>query len=155
MYECLRAIELSLHGHAKGTLIRKYGDGWWRELPVSVRVDCDTRMENDAHPATEAYCYTTFIHLKDIYERHWEMLSTILPKELRGDRKKFRQLMDRLNHIRNTVMHPVRMTILDDDDFIIAYNFRAVLRGQQSTACRPVLNASDLPEAGLTAEGAA
>jgi Swt1-like HEPN len=137
IYECLRALELSLHGYAKRNLIRKYGDDWWRELPLTIRIDCVTRMESDGKPATEPYCYTTFIHLKDIYESQWEMLSTILPSELRADRKKFRQLMDRLNHIRNTVMHPVRMTILDDDDFMIAYRFRAQLRSQQLVSCVP------------------
>lgn len=132
VYELIRRIELTLHGHIKRTLIREFGtdnEAWWREgIPANIRATCAATRETDTEPAAESFNYTTFIHLKEIFENQWNLLSGILPQELQQNRKMFRADMDRLNRIRNSVMHPVRMSRLEDDDYQFLEKLAATLR---------------------------
>lgn len=125
MYERIRRIELLLHGHVKRTLLKEFGEeGWWREgIPASIRANCAALRETDPDPAPESFSYTMFINLKEIFEFQWELLSGILSKEMQGNRKEFRSALDRLNIIRNCVMHPVRMAHMQDDDFAFVDGF--------------------------------
>lgn len=125
MYERIRRIELLLHGHVKRTLLKEFGEeGWWREgIPAAIRANCAALRETDPDPAPEPFNYTMFIQLKEIFEFQWELLSGILSKEMQGNRKEFRSALDRLNIIRNCVMHPVRMAHMQDDDFAFVDGF--------------------------------
>jgi len=130
MYEFIREIEVTLHRAVKKVLVSEYGAlDWWRQgVPEQVRVECASSLERDPEPAQDSYCYTNFIHLKCILDKQWRVFSKVLPKDVCSDRKKLLSRLDKLNHIRNCVMHPVKGTNPTDRDFAFIREFRDYLR---------------------------
>jgi hypothetical protein len=125
MYELIRDIELYLHERIKDVLTSGYGPReWWREgIPLKIRKDCQSLREEDREPAEDPYCYTNFIHLKEILEKNWKTLSKILSEELASDKKRLGNDLDTLNGIRNAVMHPVKMKGPTQKDFAFVREF--------------------------------
>ena len=119
MYEFLSSVEVTLHDAIKAVLREEYGDtDWWRKgVPERVRVECAQLLEKDADPAPDPYCYTTFIHLRDIFDKQWALFSQCLPSRAAQNKKEFLADLLRLNSIRNRVMHPVKGGSLTEDDF--------------------------------------
>jgi hypothetical protein len=113
LYEMLSTIEITLHERIRHCL----GKGFWRRddalgskgVPLSVRKSCVARQEEDDNPSSEPYSYTTLIDLKDIIEANWDIFSKRLPISATKDRKKLSSNFNKLNSIRNKVMHPVRL----------------------------------------------
>lgn len=128
MYEFIREIELRLHNHVQETLVSEYGETeWWRKgVPLHVREDCALTNERDPEPVASLYCYTTVMHLRQIFDREWPVLSRTLPGGMRADKPEFLASLTRLNRIRNVVMHPVKGILLNENDF----DFVRRLRGQ-------------------------
>ena len=108
-YELLCRTEQHLHTYIKTTLAPEgETESFWRKLPLSVREDCVHSKENDEDPHQDPYCYTTFVHLKIIFDKNWATLSKGLPKAVANDKTMFLKTLQTLNSIRNRVMHPVR-----------------------------------------------
>lgn len=132
MYEFLREIELTLHSIVKETLVSKYGpkeSEWWKEgIPEKIRLQCETSRRSDEEPANELFCYTTFIHLVKILEDKWELFHDVLPAALSSNQKQLFSDLQKLNRIRNAVMHPVKGLTPTEDDFALVREFRAKLR---------------------------
>ena len=84
-------------------------------------------LEKDQEPAKDPYCYTTVMHLKDIYDKRWAILVSTLPDRVQADKQAFLADLTRLNRIRNSVMHPVRGIRLRDDDFSFVQEFKTSL----------------------------
>jgi hypothetical protein len=108
-----------LHRFIKDVFVQEYGEeNWWRGgVPDRIRADCAATRERDTEPATDAYCYTTLMNLREILDKQWAALSPHLPKDLQSDKKSFLEELKRLNGIRNSVMHPVRNDRFSEDDF--------------------------------------
>jgi hypothetical protein len=118
MYTWLYALEKFLHDYIRGTLVREYGDQWWRKgIPDGIRAECAAALERDPEPAAEPYCYTTLVHLKEIFEKRWDLFSKLLPSGPASDRKRFLSGLTRLNLIRNRVMHASKGVVPNEDDF--------------------------------------
>ncbi len=119
MYEFIREIELRLHKLVQQALVTEYGEAeWWRKgVPLHVREDCALTNERDSEPVATLYCYTTIMHLRQIFDREWNVLLRSLPGRLRSDKPEFLASLVRLNRIRNVVMHPVKGILLGEDDF--------------------------------------
>jgi hypothetical protein len=118
MYTWLYVWEQLLHGYIRGRLTQAFGPDWWRKgIPENIRSECAAALERDPEPAAEPYCYTTIIHLKDIFERSWRELSKGLPPAAAADRKRFLSGLTRLNQIRNRVMHAAKGIVPSEDDF--------------------------------------
>ena len=118
MYEAIRNIETRLHKFIKATLQQAHGSDWWRKgIPEKIRIECATLQERDPEPAEDRYCYTTFIHLREILKKEWQLFSKVLPKQLSSNSKKLMSTLVKLNRIRNSVMHPVKNIPLSDEDF--------------------------------------
>ena len=66
------------------------------------------------------YCYTTFIHLREIFDQQWAIFSKLLLGSKAAEEQKFLSDLARANTIRNKVMHPVRgyRPTRDDYDFV-------------------------------------
>jgi DNA-binding transcriptional regulator PaaX len=126
LYESIRAIETFLHDFIRKVLRERYGADWWHELPLEVRQDCAKIKEADNVPGSEIYNYTTVINMKKIFEKNWKELSEDLPKNLRN-RNEFLNKMEKLNHIRNAVMHPIKGIIPNDEDFAMVRKFQREL----------------------------
>lgn len=113
LYEMLLTIEIILHKRIRLCL----GKGFWRRdensgskgVPLSVRKSCVARQEEEDNPSNEPYSYTTLIDLKDIIEANWGIFSQKLPASAAKDKKKLLSNFNKLNSIRNKVMHPVRL----------------------------------------------
>lgn len=120
MYEYLARIEVFLHDFIKQKLIEAYGnEGWWEQgIPGPIREKCEKTMKEAPEPAMEAYCYTTFIHLKEILSKRWDMFSPCLPQKVASDKKGFLSELGALNGIRNAVMHPCKGIHPSEPDFI-------------------------------------
>jgi hypothetical protein len=127
LYQSIREIERFLHSTAKEALAEAHGEAWWRAVPEEVRLDCAERMEKDERPAADKYAYTTFIHLKKIFEKNWAVLSPKLPAKYASRKREFLSELDRLNRIRNAVMHPVKGMPLDDEAFSTVRRFQRML----------------------------
>jgi hypothetical protein len=109
LYESLCRLEAFMHTYIGTELKRAHGSDWWRKgIPEGVRKDCVFAREGDPEPQADPYCYTTFIHLRDIFDKQWGIFCQLLPKSLAGDKSKFLSELVRLNTVRNRVMHPVR-----------------------------------------------
>jgi len=129
MYEIIRDIEVTLHSAIKNILVSEYGpNDWWRKgIQENIRADCAASLERDPEPASEPYCYTNFIHLKEILDKQWKIFSKVLPRKLSSDKKKLLSGLVKLNQIRNAVMHPVRDITPTDKDFAFVREFRDYL----------------------------
>ena len=131
MYEMVRDVELALHERIRDAFVAKFGEEhWWREgVPANVRAECAALYEHDPDPAPDAFAYTTLIHLREILEKRWDILSAALPKPLQSDRKKLMSDLVTLNRIRNAVMHPVRRASFTDREFLFVRDFARTLSG--------------------------
>jgi predicted transcriptional regulator len=119
MYELLRNVEVRLHTFIKQAFILEYGEEqWWRSgVPDTIRAECAALLEKDPDPADEPYCYTHVISLREILDKRWPVLSKYMPPHLLNSKKDLLERLRRLNRIRNSVMHPVRNSVLTEDDF--------------------------------------
>jgi hypothetical protein len=127
MYESLSRLESFMHAYIKTELQRGYGpDSWWRKgIPESVRRDCVLAKEADSEPQDDPYCYTTFIHLRDILDKRWGIFGKLLPHSLVADKARFLSELVRLNAIRNRIMHPARAYMPAKCDFDFVQDFAA------------------------------
>jgi hypothetical protein len=119
MYELVRALEVRLHAFVKQAFIAEYGEEqWWRSgVPDAIRAECAALLEKDPEPAEEPYCYTHMINLREILDKRWPVLSKYMPRDLVNKKKDLLERLLRLNRIRNSVMHPVRNSVLDEGEF--------------------------------------
>lgn len=119
MYELLRAVEVRLHTFVKQAFILEYGaEQWWRGgVPDNIRAECAALLEKDPEPADEPYCYTHLISLREIFDKRWPVLTKYMPSHLLNSKKELLERLRRLNRIRNAVMHPVRNSVLTENDF--------------------------------------
>lgn len=131
MYEFIYQIETTLHEMIKRTLIDKYGEGeggWWRKgISLEIRKDCTRLREEETEPAAEAFCYTTFAHLRKILDDQWGVFSQVLPKALAKEKKTFLSNLNKLNGIRNYVMHPVKGMPITEEDFEFVRGFHRTI----------------------------
>ena len=88
-------------------------------IPKSVRMELSKKYEEDDEPAVHQYCYTNLIHLDKILEYNWKELISVLPKNVSADRKKLSKNLNRLNIIRNYVMHPIKGIYPTEEDFYL------------------------------------
>jgi hypothetical protein len=141
-YELLSEIERTLHEQIRMILVeeivieeeeyetkeilwrRKAKEtAWWRKgVPEKVRVDCARAREQDTQLVPEhPYSYTTLINLKEIIcnkakGKGWHLFKDRLPKSVAAHKDDFEENLDRLNGIRNRVMHPVRGAPPSEED---------------------------------------
>jgi len=124
----IREIEQALHREFQISLKAHFGDEereWWRlGIPNSVRKKCVAMREEDHNGANhEPYEYTMLIDLQTIAKKQWMILN-----ESVGFLDKFKQQdffddVERLNRIRNLVMHPVRIHIPNNEDIRFVEEF--------------------------------
>jgi hypothetical protein len=133
MYTYLRDLEVSLHQLIRQVLesaFRSHDDAWWYEgIPEEIRKNCVTTKETDAQHL-EPYAYTTLIHLKMIIDKHWPEFVAVLPKGA-ADKKCLLRKFDRLNMIRNAVMHPIKPISITEGDFEFIRDFRSLMDASQ------------------------
>lgn len=129
MYELVRTVEVRLHTFLKQAFIAEFGEEqWWRGgVPDGIRAECAALLEKDPEPAEEPYRYTHLIHLREILDKRWPILSKYMPKALLNQKKDVLERLLRLNRIRNAVMHPVRNTVISEDDFEFVRDFEQQL----------------------------
>lgn len=125
MYELVRTVEVRLHSFIKQAFVAEFGeDQWWRGgVPDNIRAECAALLEKDPEPADEPYRYTHLINLREILDKRWPVLSKYMPKSLLNQKKEVLERLLRLNRIRNAVMHPVRNTVISEDDFEFVRDF--------------------------------
>ena len=130
MYELVRNIEVRLHRFIKRVFIAEFGEEeWWRGgVPDNIRAECAALREKDPEPAPEPYSYTHLIALREILDRKWSILSKHLPADIAQDKKELLDRLLQLNRIRNSVMHPVRGSMLTEQEFEFVYNLDDDLR---------------------------
>jgi hypothetical protein len=137
LYALICQIEVGLHRLVKRTLEAEYGSRWWREgIPEPTRKNCQGRREEDAAPLDEAYYYTTFIELKSIIDNNWRIFSKALPKALSANKQDLLQRFQRINGIRNTVMHPVKVITEYEDDYRFARSLLSDLSSDEAHEVR-------------------
>jgi hypothetical protein len=129
MYELVRSVEVRLHNFIKQAFIAEFGEEqWWRGgVPDNIRAECAALLEKDPEPSEEPYRYTHLINLREILDKRWPVLGKYLPKSLLNQKKDVLERLLRLNRIRNAVMHPVRNTVISEDDFEFVRDFERQL----------------------------
>lgn len=131
LYFFVTDLEKNLHSLVEGILKWEYGpeeEGWWRQgIPEKVRVECVERRERAVDPADGPYCYTDFIHLKQILDENWPLFSRYLPKDVAKDKRVLLKELVDANAIRNKIMHPVRGNTPGDEDFKFIRQLRSRL----------------------------
>lgn len=120
IYELIKDIEALLHRFVKEKLIESFGDGeenWWvNGVPANIRVRCQSTREQDME-RFEAYTYCYLVELKDIILKNWSIFRPYFEDKEKGMVKKEKQMawLDRLNSIRNLVMHPIRRSLTEEE----------------------------------------
>jgi hypothetical protein len=81
------------------------------------------------------------ISLREILDKRWSVLSKYMAEHLVKKKKDLLERLLRLNRIRNCVMHPVRKSVLSEEDFEFVRDldteladFEALLRNEAATA---------------------
>ena len=122
LYALIADLEVFLHQKIRHALIAEFGPSeteWWRiGIPEAIRIDCVSSREMDPYPPAEPYVYTTFIHLSRIIDKTWQVFHFLLPEDVASDRKALAKTFNRLNAVRNAVMHPVKKEHLSEDDYL-------------------------------------
>jgi hypothetical protein len=122
MYRYLRDLEVSLHQRIRKELERAFpahDDAWWREgVPLAIRQRCVTTKEAEPEQISDPFAYTNLIDLKKILETNWAVFKGALPKSLTNNRQELLTRFDKLNNIRNGVMHPIKPIPIEKEDFI-------------------------------------
>src|SRR5690606_15874650 len=136
MYEMVRDIELALHDRIRAAFVKEYGeDHWWREgIPANVRAECAALYEHDPDPAPDAVSYTSLIHLREIFDKRWDVLAAAFPGPTQSERKAMMSDLVTLNRVRNAVMLPVRRQACTDREFLFVRAFLQKLRDEAPTA---------------------
>jgi hypothetical protein len=120
IYQLFRSIESLLHEFIKEKLIESFGDGennWWLNgVPANIRVRCQSTREQDME-RFEAYTYCYLIELKEVILKNWSIFRPYFEDKQKEMVKKEKQVawLDRLNSIRNLVMHPVRRSLTEEE----------------------------------------
>ena len=129
MYELVRTVEVRLHAFIKQAFIEEFGEEqWWRGgVPDNIRAECAALLEKDPEPAEEPYRYTHLINLREILDKRWSILNKYMPKELLNQKRDVLERLLVLNRIRNAVMHPVRNTVISEEDFEFVRDFEQQL----------------------------
>jgi predicted transcriptional regulator len=139
MYDYIREIELTLHFIVKLVLCKEFKKDWWNKgIPVVIRKECASRKEEDVEPNEwehgeseqgegllpdeDKYRYTTFINLSTIIDKQWNIFIRAFPN-LVSDKKKLCRDIEKLNRIRNKVMHPIKRPIFAESDFSFVHDF--------------------------------
>jgi hypothetical protein len=118
LYALVCEFEIILHRAVRHVLKSTYAEFWWqRGIPEQTRKNCQIRKEEDATPVDDPYHYTTFIDLKSIIDKNWNCFSVELPKTLTINKQNTLQRLQRVNDIRNRVMHPVKPITEYEDDY--------------------------------------
>src|SRR5262249_50918621 len=84
--------------------------------------------------AEDPFSYTTLIQLAKIFDKKWGLLSKRLPPKLESNKSEFTSRLERINRIRNAVMHPCKGIGISDDDFLMVRNFYLDLTSRSRTA---------------------
>jgi predicted transcriptional regulator len=127
LYEHLAEAEIALHDMTKEMLERECGRGeanWWPRVPEKVSTHCQDCRKADAQRAESKFQYTTILDLLKIIEKNWKSFRDALPTEYRTSKTRLARDFNRLNRIRNTVMHPVKRRRWTDSDFEFAKDMR-------------------------------
>lgn len=131
LYEFIVETEILLHSRIRAVLVEEFGPsegGWWRRgVPEKVRLSCVTAREQ-GEDDVEPYGYTTLLHLRDILDKQWPLFCKRLPEEVARDKRQFLRDLDKLNAIRNRVMHPTRLHNILDEHFEFARELHRKLR---------------------------
>jgi len=138
LYVFLAELERTLHQKIKSILIQHYGAAeteWWTRFREEDRQQCASARQNDAQFSAHEYSYTTLIHLKKILDKEKLVFCRHLPQAVvmnKNDIKVFLGDLNRLNRIRNQVMHPVREEPPTEAEFVF-------VKEMHSKLCRDAL----------------
>jgi hypothetical protein len=112
-YDKITDIEKRLHNFIRDSLIKEFGDSeqeWWVQgVPLNVRMECQVMCERD-NRKNPPYNYTYLINLIEILDKNWNIFEPhyqCISTEYRSKRE-FLNCLNKLNNIRNTIMHPIR-----------------------------------------------
>lgn len=137
LYEHLSETELAIYDLVVNTLKQTFGyeeNGHWRKgVPVSIRIKCQGRREEDEDPSESPLQYTTLIELSQIISANWKLFQDKLPKQYSSDQTLLKKDFLRLNGIRNTVTHPVKRRHWTESDFQFAAQLHAALKHYRMT----------------------
>jgi hypothetical protein len=118
LYRLICEIELLLHRLVRQTLETNLTKQWWQKgIPENIRKQCQIKKEEELNPLDDPYHYTTFIDLKLVIDKNWSISVYALPNSLRSNKQDALQKLQRLNEVRNRVMHPVKPIITYEDDY--------------------------------------
>jgi len=123
----LARLESNLHRYIFDNLKRKDDPGRrdWRILvPLEIRKACWARLEEHLQASQhssglEWFHFTTMIELKKILDKNKSLLNDLhstLPKHVRGKPKNIMMLLDKVNQIRNIIMHPTKPIMLSESE---------------------------------------
>ena len=117
-------IEFYLHDCIRHTLKEIYSErSWWVDgIPVGIRINISKAFEEKLCIG-DRYNYTNLFHLKGIWKKNFTLFSDIGPFSMWGrDKTKMMNDFDKLNFIRNKLMHsPHQYNPTDEDLNFLEY----------------------------------
>ncbi len=122
MYDYVSRLELSIHELVRECLVHQHGldnKAWWRQgVPLKIRQGCAARNQEDIDPIEDLFSYTMLMDLHEIINGDWgKFFVGRVPDYYRNSRPALKSDFNRLNRIRNAVMHPIRDRRWREEDF--------------------------------------
>ena len=131
LYNDIAKLEKKFNVFIREILISHFGkseEGWWRRgIKKELRAELMGSREMDDDPAEDAFCYLSFIHIKDILKSNWGIFSLYFGKDAVRDKNKFLDSLTRVNAIRNQVMHPIKNAKFTYSDFELVHSWLRTL----------------------------
>lgn len=138
LYQDIYDLEVWIHRFLRATLENEYGpeeEGWWMKgVPLDVRHACNARREEDTGKRSDPWSYTVLTDLKRVADKQWAAVSQHLPSKIGDDKQHFLKDLDRLNNVRNRVMHPVRGDLPSEEDFEFVRSLKKRLLAESVSA---------------------
>lgn len=101
-------IERGLVEFVVSTLMTKHSDWWTEAIPMSVRIECAKRCEEEGNKLPKP-AYLDLVHIKEILEKNWTIFEAALSAVgWSGGKKRALSWLVTFNETRRSVMHPTR-----------------------------------------------
>lgn len=132
-YTHLWDIETRLHRFVSVRLESEYGHNWWQAFPNKLKHECIDKADADKYYTLSPDSYIDFLDLrevikhdknKDFFRPAFESLNS----DYKDPQSEFHQKLERVNRVRNNIMHPLKRLPPSDEDIATLEQFLEFVR---------------------------
>ena len=132
-YAHLWEIETRLHRFVSVRLESEYGHHWWQAFPNKLKHECIDKADADKYYTLSPDCYIDFLDLREVikHDKNREFFKPVfesLNSDYKDPQSEFHQKLERVNRIRNNIMHPLKRLAPSHEDMDTLEQFLEFVR---------------------------